>query len=118
MLLPLLNLLTLLLDVTEEVLEIEFAASLPDEVSFHLQTEHDEASPRTTKSTDYAEHRLQTRNNSLNGKGVISIPNKTASIAEFSLNPGAERVIVVWYSPRREAGLPDAKVFHHNSSPK
>ena len=36
-------------------------------------------------------------------------PNKTASIEELSLNPGTERSIVVWYSPRREIGLPDPK---------
>lgn len=56
---------------------------------------------------------------SLNGKpstsfgsasGSLQVPNKTASIEELSLNPGAERTIVVWYSPRREPGLPDAKL--------
>jgi hypothetical protein len=52
---------------------------------------------------------------SLNGRvssgatGSAQVPNRTASIEELSLNPGTERTIVVWYSPRREPGLSDSK---------
>lgn len=43
------------------------------------------------------------------GSSAVQAPNKTASFEELTLNPGTERSIVVWYSPRREPGTPDSK---------
>lgn len=101
-------------DITEDTLDIDFSSSAEDEITFHLQTETDYNSPRateqgTTRFTRFGSLNGKTISNFLSSSGSTPVPNKTATIEELSLNPGAERMIVVWYSPRREPGLPDSK---------